>query len=370
MYRAVVIYENERRMILIDPDITQDLAPIIKSLFNLTIDIKVFVQSLNAEVFSTREIFQGDDLLVVPVQHPEVYRAEEFQDLPESHESSTFIKVDLASISNKEFKGKTLLKELNSWAIPLKFELIFPNGVSKLQNKIRRTVWCCVKKCNFRLYFTAFPEKEKTFDELNFSLESFKDTHNHPLTASEEHTFNQEIIKEIDCLKGKMKTKGDLQDHINNKYNKNFTYSQISHFVTKLLNENFGMPDQDAYEFLEEIKKDIKEQGGNYSVDYDGSNNSLKRILYVSGTMMAYSEKFLDMVLVDATYKRNRFNMSLVNVVGINNYGKTILLAFGLMTDEKADSYNWFFRNLKKIWKKEPIYFISFECNEIINGKV
>ena len=77
-------------------------------------------------------------------------------------------------------------------------------------------VWCCVKKCNFRLYFATFPEKEKTFDELNFSLESFKDTPNHPLTASEEHTFNQEIIKEIDCLKGKMKTKGGLQDHINN----------------------------------------------------------------------------------------------------------------------------------------------------------
>ena len=44
------------------------------------------------------------------------------------------------------------------------------------------------------------------------------------------------------------------------------------------------------------------------------------------------------MVLVDATYKRNRFNMPLVNVMDINNYGKAILLAFGLMTDEKADS--------------------------------
>ena len=86
--------------------------------------------------------------------------------------------------------------------------------------------------------------------------------------------------------------------------------------------------------------------------------------------MVNYSKKFLDMVIVDATYKRNRFNMPLVNVVGVNNYGRTILLAFALLDDEKMDSYDWLFKNLKDIWRKEPDYFISDECAEIIKGNI
>ena len=69
------------------------------------------------------------------------------------------------------------------------------------------------------------------------------------------------------------------------------------------------------------------------------------------------SKLFLDMVIIDATYKRNRFNMPLINVVGVNNYGRTILLAFGLMDDEKANSYDWLFKSLKEIWKKNQIFF-------------
>ena len=86
--------------------------------------------------------------------------------------------------------------------------------------------------------------------------------------------------------------------------------------------------------------------------------------------MLNYANKFLDIVIVDATYKRNRFNMPLINIIGVNNYGRTILLGFGLMDDEKMDSYDWFFKSIKNIWKKEPKFFISDECNEIISGKL
>jgi len=58
--------------------------------------------------------------------------------------------------------------------------------------------------------------------------------------------------------------------------------------------------------------------------------------------------------------------MPLVNVCGIDNFGRTILLAFALLNDKTKEFYDWLFLNLRESWKSNPIYFISDECNEII----
>lgn len=61
--------------------------------------------------------------------------------------------------------------------------------------------------------------------------------------------------------------------------------------------------------------------------------------------------------------------MPLVNIIGINNYGHNVFLAFGLLTDEKKDSYEWLFEQLRKAWNKEPENFITDDCAEIQKGK-
>ena len=79
--------------------------------------------------------------------------------------------------------------------------------------------------------------------------------------------------------------------------------------------------------------------------------------------MQTYSQFFLDVVLVDSTYKRNRFNLPLVNVVGINNYGKTIMLAFGLLSEETTGAYIWFFKEIKRAWgQNKPLNFVTDDC--------
>jgi len=85
--------------------------------------------------------------------------------------------------------------------------------------------------------------------------------------------------------------------------------------------------------------------------------------------MILYSKYFLDIILVDSTYRRNRFNLILVNVLGVNNYGKNILLAFGLLSSETKENYDWFFSQLKKAWKdKSPINCITDEDESIQQG--
>jgi len=84
--------------------------------------------------------------------------------------------------------------------------------------------------------------------------------------------------------------------------------------------------------------------------------------------MITYSNYFLDIVIIDSTYKKNRFNLPLVNIIGVNNFGFNILLAFGLLSDETAESYTWLFEKLKESWKKDPKVIITDDCESIQKG--
>ena len=86
--------------------------------------------------------------------------------------------------------------------------------------------------------------------------------------------------------------------------------------------------------------------------------------------MKTYAQYFTDFVLVDTAYKRNRFNLPLVNVVGVDNFGRTIMLAFGMLNNETISSYNWFFKMLKLCWGKNPDVFISDEDESIHKGSI
>jgi len=191
--------------------------------------------------------------------------------------------------------------------------------------------------------------------------------HNHKLNLKAQAVFTQEILKEMDLWKGKTRSLIDLQEVINKKFATTFEYYQIVYQVKKLFDKNFGTADDDAYNFVEEIKKEISTNGGRFSIEKE--QNRLKRVVFVSNFMLNYSQFFLDIVLIDSTYRRNRFNMPLVNVIGVNNYGKNILLAFGLLSDEKTDSYEWLLGKLKDFWRKSPQLVISDECDAIRNGK-
>jgi len=84
--------------------------------------------------------------------------------------------------------------------------------------------------------------------------------------------------------------------------------------------------------------------------------------------MIALAQYFTDFVLIDSTYKRNRFNMPLVNIVGVDNFGRTVMLAFGMIQDETIRSYDWLFQKLKECWNKDVRIFICDEDASIHQG--
>lgn len=190
----------------------------------------------------------------------------------------------------------------------------------------------------------------------------------HELNYEKKSEFTEEIINEINMLKGKVKTFNSLLEIINKKFGTDFNLNQMKYQVNKLLQDNFGKPEDDAYSFVELAKKEAEDdEFFNFEINKE---NQFYRVIFLSKTMLIYAEHFLDVIMVDATYKRNRFNLPLVNVLGINNYGQNIMLAFGLLSNETIDSYTWFFSKLQEAWgNKIPSNFIIGGCEAMKQGK-
>jgi len=207
---------------------------------------------------------------------------------------------------------------------------------------------------------------ESTLNIVNpfFLLINFLD---HQLNYKKGCELNEKILEEINTLKGRVKTYKHLTKIINKNNKTNFQLTQIRYQVQKFLKETYGKPDEDAYRFLEIVKKEANKNG---YFSYKLTNSSdFDKMIYLSKTMLVYADYFLDVVLIDSTYKRNRFNLPLVNVIGINNCGQNIMLAFGILSEETLQAYTWFFGELKKAWKNnQPKNFVIDGCYAMNQG--
>jgi len=103
--------------------------------------------------------------------------------------------------------------------------------------------------------------------------------------------------------------------------------------------------------------------GGYFKFEVN-NKNEFDKCIFMSKTMLIYAQHFLDIVIVDSTYKRNRFNLPLINVIGINNFGK-----FGLLSEETSRAYTRLFSQLKQGWEnKKPMNFITDDCQAMKQG--
>ena len=73
-----------------------------------------------------------------------------------------------------------------------------------------------------------------------------------------------------------------------------------------------------------------------------------------------------EVILLDCTYKTNRFQLPLLSMVGLNAMGKSFFIAFAFLQDETEERYAWameqlrsLFQNLGNRYKTGPEVFVS-----------
>ncbi|CAG8747078.1 13358_t:CDS:1 [Cetraspora pellucida] len=92
-------------------------------------------------------------------------------------------------------------------------------------------------------------------------------------------------------------------------------------------------------------------QGGNFLYKYKCNNNgSVTHIFFTHKESVSLSHQYSTVILIDCTYKTNKFKMLLLNVIGITSFNKTFFSCFIFMKDEDKDDYKWALTNVMSIF--------------------
>ncbi|GJU01303.1 FAR1-related sequence 5-like protein [Tanacetum coccineum] len=75
--------------------------------------------------------------------------------------------------------------------------------------------------------------------------------------------------------------------------------------------------------------------------------NELKALFFVHPTSFKIWRAFPHVLMIDATYKTNKYNMPFVEIVGVTSTRKTFCIAFAFISEEKMDNYKWVLECLK-----------------------
>lgn len=98
-------------------------------------------------------------------------------------------------------------------------------------------------------------------------------------------------------------------------------------------------------EELLKIFKSVEEKmpGFSYQLQVD-AHNTVRSVFWTDQIGRANYSQFGQFVSFDTTYSTNQYNMPFAPVVGVDNYGKTVLFGAALLKDEKENTFRWLFR--------------------------
>jgi hypothetical protein len=100
---------------------------------------------------------------------------------------------------------------------------------------------------------------------------------------------------------------------------------------------------------LQALIQDFK-GNDNWVLSYDTKNHYLTRLFLMHKTSSQLLKQYPNILFMDCTYKTNRHGLSLLNIVGMTATNKTFYVGFGLLEDEKSDSYSYIMAHLRQIY--------------------
>lgn len=84
-----------------------------------------------------------------------------------------------------------------------------------------------------------------------------------------------------------------------------------------------------------------RNSGFHYVVDVD-KEGRLKSVFYCDAISRRPYIYFSDIVVFDAIYKTNKYEMKFVPFVGVNHHDQTVVFGCDLIGQERIEYYNWF----------------------------
>ncbi|KJZ69936.1 hypothetical protein HIM_10674 [Hirsutella minnesotensis 3608] len=99
------------------------------------------------------------------------------------------------------------------------------------------------------------------------------------------------------------------------------------------------------------------------------SDNRLTAIFFAHPDSVAYLQCNPDVLLLDCTYKTNKYEMPLLDMVGVDSCQRSFCIAFAFLSGESAEDYSWALQHLRTLYQRDlPSVILTDRCIAAMNA--
>ena len=141
---------------------------------------------------------------------------------------------------------------------------------------------------------------------------------------------------------------------------------------------------QDIYNRIADLRRDTRkgqnpihalanqlEKEGFWSRVQYGPDRHVTAVLFAHPESLAYLQTYPEVLLLDCTYKTNKYRMPLLDMIGIDAAQRSFCIAFAFLSGETEEDYMWALERLKTLYKQcggiLPSVILTDRCLAIIN---
>lgn len=117
----------------------------------------------------------------------------------------------------------------------------------------------------------------------------------------------------------------------------------IRNYRAKLYDDKFAL--KTKVEALFESIHDFKYW---FRYQLDEQTNQLRQLIWINNPALSLLQKCPDVLIIDCTFKTNKYNLPLLNIVFVTGNNTTIHLGYALLPTQEEQSYAWAFQKLKE----------------------
>ncbi|KAF5710300.1 mutator-like element transposase [Fusarium mundagurra] len=119
---------------------------------------------------------------------------------------------------------------------------------------------------------------------------------------------------------------------------------------------------QDIYNCIAESKRELLEGQSNIhalanQLESEGfwsrirlEEGTVTAVLFAHPKSLAYLKSYTEVLILDCTYKTNKYKMPLLNAIGVDACQRSFCIAFAFLSGEEEGDYNWALAQLRSIY--------------------
>ncbi|RJE17447.1 transposable element tc3 transposase, partial [Aspergillus sclerotialis] len=142
---------------------------------------------------------------------------------------------------------------------------------------------------------------------------------------------------------------------------------------------------QDVYNRIASVRRDLCEgqspihalanqldKEGFWSRIQFAPDGHVTAVLFAHPDSLTYLQAYPELLLLDCTYKTNKYGMPLLDIIGVDATQRSFCIAFAFLSNETEDDYIWALDRLKSLYKQcnaaLPSVILTDRCLALINA--